>query len=56
MGSGQCLVYAPETFAHDAEAKAVLLDPPNDPLEQIHTAIESCPMSALSLPTHEVGV
>ncbi|CAO5256085.1 ferredoxin [Frankia sp. AgKG'84/4] len=49
VGSGMCIVYAPGTFAHDAEVKAVVLDPPGDDLETIETAIEACPTSALRL-------
>jgi len=49
MGSGMCIVYAPGTFAHDAQSKAVVVDPAGDPIEAIRTAVEACPMSALSL-------
>ena len=27
MGSGMCIVYAPDTFAHDDETKAIVVDP-----------------------------
>ena len=27
MGSGMCIVYAPGTFAHDDETKAIVVDP-----------------------------
>ena len=30
MGSGMCIVYAPGTFSHDEQAKAVAADPPAD--------------------------
>ena len=33
IGSGMCIVYAPGTFAQDAEAKVVVLDPPADDLD-----------------------
>jgi ferredoxin len=49
LGAGMCIVYAPRTFAHDAEPKAVVLEPPNDPLSEIHNAVDACPMGALSL-------
>lgn len=55
MGSGVCLVYAPGTFAHDDESKAVIVDPAGDPAEAITTAVEACPMSALSLVPDETG-
>jgi ferredoxin len=49
MGTGMCIVYAPLTFAHDAEAKAVVLEPLGDALSDIRGAVEACPMGALSL-------
>lgn len=55
MGSGVCLVYAPRTFAHDSRGKAIILDPGGDPADAISTAVEACPMSALSLVPDETG-
>lgn len=49
IGSGMCVLYAEATFEHDAEAKAVLLEPVGDDLEAIRTAIEACPTRALAL-------
>ena len=49
MGSGMCIVYAPESFAHDEQTKAVVIDPPGDPIDKIRTAVDACPMGALSL-------
>jgi ferredoxin len=49
MGTGQCIVYAPGTFTHDDEAKAIVIDPQGDSLEAIQIAIEGCPTGALSL-------
>ena len=49
MGSGMCIVYAPNTFAHDDETKAVVIDPPGDPIEAVRTAVEACPTGALRL-------
>jgi ferredoxin len=49
LGTGQCIVYAPQTFQHDAETKAVLQDPPHDPADDVASAVEACPMGALSL-------
>lgn len=49
MGSGMCIMYAPATFAHDHETKAVVVDPGGDALENIRTAVEACPTGALTL-------
>lgn len=49
IGSGQCVVYAPTTFALDGEAKATVVDPAGDDVAAVRTAVEACPMSALSL-------
>lgn len=46
MGSGLCLVYAPATFAHDEETKAVVVDPTGDSIEALMTAAEACPTGA----------
>ncbi|NKQ53995.1 ferredoxin [Amycolatopsis sp. K13G38] len=55
LGTGMCVVYAPNTFAHDDESKAVVADPAGDPAEVISTAVEACPMGALSLVADETG-
>lgn len=39
LGTGICVVYAPDTFAHDEEAKAVVVGPP-EPLDTVRTAVE----------------
>jgi ferredoxin len=49
LGSGMCIVYAPNTFAHDEEAKAIVIDPEGDPIDAIRTAAGGCPTSAISL-------
>ena len=49
LGSGMCIVYAPNTFAHDDQAKAVVVNPDGDPIEAIRTAVEGCPTSAIRL-------
>ena len=49
MGSGMCIMYAPATFAHDGETKAVVTDPSGDADERIRIAVEACPTGALSL-------
>ncbi|UGQ12701.1 ferredoxin [Yinghuangia sp. ASG 101] len=48
LGSGICVLYAPETFTHDDEAKAVVTGQ-GDPLDAVQTAIEGCPTQALQL-------
>jgi len=49
MGSGVCLVYAPGTFAHDDDAKAVVLDPSTDDLDTVRSAAGACPMAAITI-------
>jgi ferredoxin len=48
MGSGQCCMYAPNTFDQDDETIAIVIDPRGDPAEAIETAVKSCPTGALS--------
>lgn len=49
MGSGLCVMYAPGTFSHDEQAKAIVVDPAGDPIDMIRTAVDACPMHALQL-------
>jgi ferredoxin len=49
MGSGMCIVYAANTFAHDEETKAIVIDPKGDSIEAIRIAVEACPTGALRL-------
>jgi ferredoxin len=49
MGSGMCIVYAPNTFAHDDETKAVVIDPAGDPIDAIRNAVQACPTSAIKI-------
>ncbi|XVQ11476.1 ferredoxin [Spirillospora sp. CA-255316] len=51
LGSGMCIVYAPETFAHDDEAKAVVVDPAADSLDALQTVVDACPTGAIRLAT-----
>jgi ferredoxin len=48
-GAGLCIVYARQTFVHDAETKAVLQAPPHDAADDVAAAVEACPMGALTL-------
>jgi ferredoxin len=49
MGSGMCIVYAPATFAHDDETKAIVVDSAGDPIEAIRNAVQACPTGAITL-------
>jgi ferredoxin len=49
MGSGVCVIYAPETFDIDQETKSVVHDPGGNPLAQIEVAIAGCPTGAIKL-------
>jgi ferredoxin len=53
MGSGMCIVYAANTFAHDDETKAVVIDPTGDSIDAIRNAVQACPTSALKLVTDD---
>ena len=53
MGSGMCIVYAPNTFAHDDETKAVVIDPAGDPIDAIRNAVQACPTSAIKIVNDE---
>jgi ferredoxin len=54
MGSGVCIAFAPATFAHDAETKAVVLDPAGDARADIEAAAVGCPTAAIVL-AHQEG-
>jgi ferredoxin len=53
MGSGVCIAFAPRTFAHDAETKAIVLDPAGDLAADIESAAEGCPTGAIMLANEE---
>jgi ferredoxin len=55
MGSGMCIVYAANTFAHDDETKAIVIDPKGDTIEAIRIAVEACPTGALRITSDEEG-
>jgi ferredoxin len=56
MGSGMCVMYAPNTFDQDDETKVVVTDACGDPVDQIRIAVEACPTGALSIANHDKGV
>ncbi|WP_051683930.1 ferredoxin [Blastococcus sp. URHD0036] len=49
MGSGQCTIYAPRTFAQDDATIAYVLDPDGGTEEEVRDAISACPTGALSV-------
>jgi len=49
MGSGLCMVYAPDTFDIDDEARSFVKDPVGGQIEQVRAAVEACPTRALRL-------
>ncbi len=49
MGSGQCTIYAPRTFAQDESTIAYVLDPDGGSEEEVRDAISACPTGALSI-------
>ena len=53
MGSGVCIAFAPSTFAHDAETKAIVVDPAGDTMADIEAAVEGCPTRAIMLANEE---
>ena len=53
MGSGQCTVYAPNTFAQDDSTIAYVVDPPGGTEEEIRDAISACPTGAISIAGEE---
>jgi ferredoxin len=55
VGSGLCVVYAPGTFSHDDEAKAVVVDLAGDTADLIRTAAEVCPADAIKVVSNEGG-
>lgn len=49
LGTGLCVVYAPGTFAHDEQTKAIVVNPLGDDGDAIRTAVDACPTGALRL-------
>ena len=49
MGSGQCTIYAPRTFAQDESTIAFVLDPDGGTEEEVRDAISACPTGAISI-------
>jgi ferredoxin len=49
MGSGLCMVYAPDTFDIDDEARSFVKDRAGGTIEQVRAAVEACPTRALRM-------
>jgi ferredoxin len=49
MGSGQCTIYAPNTFGQDDESIAIVVDPDGDSLAAVTSAVTGCPTQALAV-------
>jgi ferredoxin len=49
MGSGVCVTYAGQTFDQDEEARARVINPEGNSLDDIRVAVEGCPTGAISL-------
>ncbi|ADP83321.1 ferredoxin [Pseudofrankia inefficax] len=49
MGSGQCLIYAPNTFDLDDDAIATVVDPDGDSDAELASAVTGCPTQAISV-------
>ena len=49
MGSGNCVVWAPETFDLSDDGHAVVVDAMATDEERLRTAAQGCPVGAISL-------
>jgi ferredoxin len=47
IGSGDCVDLVPDVFQLDEEDKAVVVDPDGAPLDDVITAAQGCPVSAI---------
>jgi ferredoxin len=47
IGSGDCVDAAPDVFQLDDEDKAVVVDPDAAPIDDVLTAAQGCPVSAI---------
>jgi ferredoxin len=53
IGSENCVRYAPHTFETDAEGKVTVRKGSTDTDAAIRTAVQGCPVGALSIPPGE---
>jgi len=49
MGSGLCIVYAPDTFDIDDGTRSFVREPAGGTLAEVRAAVEACPTRALRL-------
>jgi len=49
MGSGQCSIYAPNTFDHDDDGIAFVVDQNGDSDDAVANAVTGCPTQAISV-------
>lgn len=49
IGSENCTRYAPNSFETDLEGKITILPGSEDSEESIRTAVQSCPVGAISI-------
>jgi ferredoxin len=49
IGSGVCLMYAPQAFGMDVESKVALIGTPDVRSVEVQAAVEGCPTGALSI-------
>jgi ferredoxin len=56
MGSGMCIMYAPNTFDYDEDTKAIVVDSQGDGIDSVRIAIEACPTSALRILENQEGM
>jgi ferredoxin len=47
IGSADCVDTAPDVFQLDDEDKAVVVDPDGAPFDDVMTAAQNCPVSAI---------
>lgn len=48
IGCGTCVALAPKSFKMDSDNKSVALDPAGDDEATIQSAVDSCPVGAIS--------
>lgn len=47
IGSGDCVDTAPDVFQLDADDKATVVDPDRAPFEDVMSAAQNCPVTAI---------
>lgn len=49
IGCGACVATAPNTFAMGDDGKSEVVNPTGDPAETIQSAVDGCPVQAITL-------